>query len=124
MFICSGDDEIEALGRKLFGLPKELFADMQQQITVPSTVRQVRGAGAPTLLFLYNIEKQLLFGVFEAASQPTLHIVREAWNRQLPAQIRIRVVGDYAPALVPRDVLPPGCLTAAQLQHAFQMLRG
>ena len=60
MFICSGDDEIEALGRKLFGLPKELFADMQQQITVPSTVRQVRGAGAPTLLFLYNIEKQLL----------------------------------------------------------------
>jgi very-short-patch-repair endonuclease len=76
VFICSKTTQDECLARMLFGSTLE-YEDK---------VLKVREGD---LGFLYNIDTDVLFGVFEAISDGSLDIEPRAWKGRFPAQVKV-----------------------------------
>ena len=83
IFLCTDETEKECMSRGLFGATQKRLDVTEIQV------------GAP--LFLFQINKRLLFGNYEATSAGGLNIVPEAWGGQYPAQVKFRVSRDVAP---------------------------
>ncbi|KAK3129439.1 hypothetical protein QOZ80_6BG0479590 [Eleusine coracana subsp. coracana] len=85
----------------VFGLP----------IEYESFVYNVR-KGMPLFLFDYNLRK--LYGVFEAASNGGLNIIRDAFQHAYPAQVRVSIIwkcrplseDEFSPAIEENYYLP------------------
>lgn len=85
IFMCSTSTKEECLRRNLFGLP----------LSSASFVKAVRSG---MILFLFEYERRMLFGVFEAVSDGQLNIVRHAYrssssssssSKSFPAQVGV-----------------------------------
>lgn len=109
VFHCSSVTVQECLDRELFGLPRK-FIDMMAHIK-PA----LDGETLPTVLFLFNLQKNHLYGPFEAVSQCALDIDPDAWKvamkrenqRGSPfaAQVRVRWThGKRAPVNMPSRI--------------------
>ena len=80
IMICKNGTEEECIRRNLFG-------------TTPSSGQMLRALQIGDAGFLLNIETGALHGVFEAASQPQMHIEPDAWQGRFPLQVRVRPRG-------------------------------
>lgn len=83
IFMCSTRTKEECLRRNLFGLP----------LSSASFVKAVRSG---MILFLFEYERRMLYGVFEAVSDGQLNIVRHAYrstssssSQSFPAQVGV-----------------------------------
>lgn len=82
IFMCSTSTKEECLRRNLFGLP----------LSSASFVKAVRSG---MILFLFEYERRMLYGVFEAVSDGQLNIVRHAYrsssssSKSFPAQVGV-----------------------------------
>lgn len=81
IFVCSNKTEKECFQRMLFGTSKAYAADT---LTVKTG----------DILFLLNIDSDVLYGVFRAKSDGKQNIVPEAWNGKYPYQVRAEPLGD------------------------------
>eukprot|EP00038_Savillea_parva_P006629 m.164885 g.164885 ORF g.164885 m.164885 type:complete len:639 (-) comp12485_c0_seq1:59-1975(-) len=99
VFHCSSVTATECLERQLFGLPKK-FADSMASSIKPA----IDNEPAPSPLFLFNIQKNLMYGPFVAVSECGLDLEPDAWKTAMkrhggrgspfPAQVRVRWSGD------------------------------
>jgi len=48
-------------------------------------------------LFLWNLDSDLLYGVFRASTNAQLNLVPEAWNGKYPYQVKVEAVGKIHP---------------------------
>lgn len=80
IFACTTKTEKECLERMLFASNK----------VYENKVMQVKKGD---LLFLFNVDKAVLYGVFKALSDGTKNIVPEAWNGNYPYQVRVKRYG-------------------------------
>jgi hypothetical protein len=76
-FVCTVETEAECFKRALFGDTKKLWEE----------VKDVRKGD---ILFLYNIDTDVLFGPFIAESDGALNIEPDAWDGRFPAQVRVK----------------------------------
>lgn len=81
IFVCTNKTEPECLQRMLFGTSK-LYAD------------DVLATKSGDLLFLLNINSNLLHGVFRAKSDGRKDIVPEAWKGKYPYQVEVATLGN------------------------------
>lgn len=81
IFVCTNKTEPECLNRNLFGTSK-LYA---------SDVLEVRSGD---LLFLLNVNSDVLYGVFRAKSDGRQNIVPEAWKGKYPYQVEVEPIGN------------------------------
>ncbi|RLI39554.1 hypothetical protein DRO69_14140 [Candidatus Bathyarchaeota archaeon] len=84
VFVCSEATQDECLARMLFG---STWAYEDEVLEVKEG----------DLGFLYNIDTDILFGVFEAVSDGSLDIEPEAWGGRFPAQVRVRWMEEHEP---------------------------
>lgn len=84
LFACTQSSQEECIRRLLFGSDKQYGA---------VALRVKRG----DFLFLLNLETDLLYGVFRAATDGTFNIEPEAWKGKYPYQVRVYPVGDLIP---------------------------
>ena len=82
-FVCKKDTEAECFGRMLFGDTRSFWNE----------IRDVRRGD---VLFLYNLETDVLFGPFIADSDGQLNIEPDAWGSRFPAQVRVRAPAGIA----------------------------
>lgn len=75
-FVCKNDTEAECFKRALFG-DTASFRDLVKDVKRGDT------------LFLYNIESDVLFGPFTAASDGMPDLEPTAWRGRFPAQVRV-----------------------------------
>lgn len=80
IFACTNKSENECFRRLLFGTNK-LYA--------PAAIRVRKG----NFLFLLNLDSNLLYGVFRAASDGKMNIDPEAWGGKYPYQIKVEPIG-------------------------------
>ena len=125
LFICNDQTYDECISRMLFGLPRGKLNEMKRHIKVAD------GEGAPpTWLYLFNPQKALLYGVYEAVSEPSLDIDRDAWKKRpnpatgspFPAQVKVRRRSSLPPAKCPRKTLPTGPLNSSNLVVADRIM--
>jgi DNA modification methylase len=76
IFACTNVSEKECFDRLLFGTGK-LYGE---------NVLQIKKGD---ILFLYNLDKDILYGIFYAQSDGSKNIVPEAWNGKYPYQVRV-----------------------------------
>ncbi|KAL3508253.1 hypothetical protein ACH5RR_027654 [Cinchona calisaya] len=87
IFMSSRTTKQECLQRNLFGLP----------LACADFVKNVRSG---IILFLFEFERRLLYGVFQAVSDGQMDIVPHAFRssgKSFPAQVRIRVIWNCRP---------------------------
>jgi len=82
-FVCKKDTEAECFGRMLFGDTR-------------SSWNEIRDVRRGDVLFLYNLETDILFGPFIADSDGQLNIEPDAWGSRFPAQVRVRAPAGIA----------------------------
>lgn len=80
IFVCTNKTEPECFQRMLFGTSK-LYAD---------NVAKVK---ADDLLFLLNVNSDILYGIFRAKSDGQQNIVPEAWKGKYPYQVKVEPLG-------------------------------
>ena len=81
IFACTDKSENECFERSLFGTEKTYG---------PVTIRVRKG----DLLFLNNLDSNLLYGVFKAVSDGGLNIQPEAWGGKYPYQVKVELLGE------------------------------
>jgi len=81
IFVCTNKTEPECLQRKLFGTSK-LYAD------------DVLSVKSGDLLFLLNVNSNVLHGIFRAKSGGRQNIVPEAWKGKYPYQVEVEPFGN------------------------------
>ena len=81
---CTNSSQDECLNRMLFGTSRQYGAVV---------IRIKKG----DLLFLLNLDTDLLFGIFQAVSDGKLNIESEAWNGNYPYQVKVESLGDIVP---------------------------
>jgi hypothetical protein len=79
VFACTSSTESESFKRLLFGT---------HRVYAPGAMRVKRG----DLLFLLNLDSDLLHGVFRAASDAGINIEPEAWGGRYPYQVRVEPI--------------------------------
>ena len=80
IFTCSSKTEKECLDRLLFGTDR---------IYGPVVIRIRKG----DLLFLVNVDTDILYGIFKAASDGGFKIIPDAWKGRYPYQVRVEPLG-------------------------------
>lgn len=80
IFTCTNKSENECFERMLFGTNR-LYA--------PAVIRVRKG----DLLFLLNLDTDMLYGVFRATSDAGVNIDPEAWRGKYPYQVRVEPIG-------------------------------
>ncbi len=80
IFTCSNKTQKECLSRLLFGTDR---------VYGPVVIRIRKG----DLLFLVNIDTDVLYGVFKAISDGGFKIVPDAWNGRYPYQVKVKTLG-------------------------------
>ncbi len=80
IFTCSSKTEKECLDRLLFGTDR---------IYGPIVIRIRKG----DLLFLVNVDTDILYGIFKAASDGGFKIIPDAWKGRYPYQVRVEPLG-------------------------------
>ncbi len=81
IFTTSNKTEKECLDRMLFGTDR---------VYGPVVIRIRKG----DLLFLVNIDEDVIYGVFKAVSDGGFKIVPEAWNGRYPYQVKVEILGE------------------------------
>ena len=81
IFACTDKTEGECFERLLFGA---------QKTYAPIVIRIRKG----DLLFLNNLDTDILYGVFEAVSDGDLNIQPDAWNGKYPHQVKVELLGE------------------------------
>jgi len=81
LFACTKKTEDDCLNRLLFGTDR---------VYAPIVIRVRKG----DLLFLNNLDTDILYGVFRAVSDGKLDIQPDAWNGKYPYQVKVDVVGE------------------------------
>ena len=81
IFACTENTEAECFERLLFGTDR---------VYAPIVIRIRKG----DLLFLNNLETDILHGVFRAVSEGTLNIQPDAWKGKYPYQVKVEPVGE------------------------------
>jgi DNA modification methylase len=81
IFVCTNKTEPECLGRMLFGTSKLYAAD-------------VLSVKSGDLLFLLNVNSDVLYGIFRAKSDGRQNIVPEAWKGKYPYQVEVEPIGN------------------------------
>lgn len=84
IFLCSSETIEECLRKKLFG------GTRRYQKTVPHV-------DVGDVLFLYDYESKELHGEFVATSSAAMDIVKNAWGKHFPWQVRVRRTVQYDP---------------------------
>lgn len=78
VFVCTNDTESECLKDALFGSGK----------AYGSAVLRIKKGD---VLFLHNLDKDVLYGVYRAASDGSVGIQPEAWHGKYPYQVKIEI---------------------------------
>lgn len=81
VFACGKKTEAECFDRLLFG---------SDRVFGPVVIRIRNG----DLLFLHNLETDVLYGVFEASSDGNLNIQKDAWKGRYPYQVKVKSLGE------------------------------
>ncbi len=81
IFTCTKKTEAECFDRLLFGTDK---------VYAPIVIRVRKG----DLLFLNNLDKDTLYGVFKAFSYGELNIQPDAWKGKYPYQVKVENLGE------------------------------
>jgi len=81
LFACTEKTEDECFERLLFGTDK---------VHAPIVIRVRKG----DLLFLNNLDTNILYGVFKAVSDGDMNIQPDAWNGKYPYQVKVEILGE------------------------------
>jgi DNA modification methylase len=81
IFVCTNKTEHECFQRMLFGTSKLYASD-------------VLAVKSGDILFLLNVNSNLLYGIFRARSDGRQNIVPEAWKGKYPYQVEVEPLGD------------------------------
>jgi DNA modification methylase len=81
IFVCTNKTEPECLNRMLFGTSKLYAADALE-------------VKSGDILFLLNVNSDVLYGVFRAKSDVRQNIIPEAWNGKYPYQVEVEPLGN------------------------------
>ena len=81
IFVCTNKTEPECLQRMLFGTSKLYAAD-------------VLAVKTGDLVFLLNVNSNILHGIFRAKSDGRQNIVPEAWKGKYPYQVEVEPLGN------------------------------
>ncbi len=92
IFVCTNKTEHECLQRMLFGASK-LYAD------------DVLTTKSGDLLFLLNVNSNVLYGIFRAKSNGRLNIVPEVWRGKYPYQVEVEPLGNIQTINDAKDIL-------------------
>lgn len=84
IFACTNSSQNECFERLLFGSSKVYGA---------TATRVKKG----NFLFLWNLDTDLLYGVFRASTDAQLNIIPEAWGGNYPYQVRVEPLGEIVP---------------------------
>lgn len=84
IFACTNSSQNECFERLLFGSNKVYGA---------TAIRVKKG----DFLFLWNLDTDLLYGVFRAATDAKQNIIPEAWNGNYPYQVKVEPIGKIYP---------------------------
>lgn len=85
IFVCTNKTERECFDRLLFSTNK-VYAEKVLQVKRGDT------------LFLYNLDNDMLYGVFKAKSDGGKNIIPEAWNGRYPYQVEVEKAGEIRSA--------------------------
>jgi len=80
VFACTNKSENECFERLLFGTNRPY---------APAAMKVRKG----DFLFLSNLDSDILYGVFKAASDAKMNIQPEAWNGKYPYQVKVQPIG-------------------------------
>ena len=80
IMLCDERTEEECLRRNLFGDKAKKF----------QSLCEIKPGDVGLLL---NISNDELIGIFQAASEPKLHIEPDAWNKRFAAQVSVKLIG-------------------------------
>jgi len=80
LFVCTESTKKECFERLLFATNK---------VYSPATMKVKKGY----FLFLFDLDADLLYGVFKATSDAGLNLQPEAWNGKYPYQVKVKPVG-------------------------------
>jgi len=81
LFACTEKTEKECFDKSVFG------ADV---VYAPIVIRIRKG----DLLFLNNLDTDVLYGVFEAISDGEYNIQSDVWNGKYPYQVKVKTIGE------------------------------
>jgi len=84
IFATSNSSQEECFHRLLFGSNRQYGA---------AAIRVKKG----DLIFLLNLDSDLLYGIFEADSEGKMNIESEAWNGKYPYQVKVHPIGKIVP---------------------------
>ena len=84
IFACTNSSQNECFERLLFGSSKVYGA---------TAMRVKKG----DFLFLWNLDTDLLYGVFKASTDAKMNIVPEAWGGNYPYQVKVEPLGKIYP---------------------------
>ena len=84
VFACTDNSEKECLDRLLFGTNRPY---------APAAMRVKKG----DYLFLLNLDKDVLYGVFRSTSDAKMNIEPEAWKGRYPFQVRVEPIREIIP---------------------------
>lgn len=75
-FICTSNTEAECFQRGLFGASDKFW-------------NEVKDIKKGDIIFLFNIETDVIFGPFVAADDGSRDLEKDAWSGRFPAQVRV-----------------------------------
>jgi DNA modification methylase len=84
LFACTNASQDECFERRLFGTSKLYGA---------AAIRVRRG----DFLFLFNLDSDVLYGIFKAETNCAVNIVPEAWEGKYPYQVKVGPIGTIIP---------------------------
>ena len=87
LFACTSDTEEECFNRMLFATEKAYG---------PIVIRIRKG----DLLFLNNIDADVMYGVFRAVSDGVFKVESGIFNKKYPYQVRIECLGDKIKVII------------------------
>ena len=92
VFACTNSTQDECFRRKLFGNNKTRGA---------VAIRVKKGS----ILFLENLDTDVLFGVFRATTDCIFNFQKEAWKGRYPYQIQVQPIGEITPLVNAKKLL-------------------